>query len=112
MKPKPYLSQNNIACIRYGKWLGRVLAASRRIRAMRKGEIVAYDIEGEKARFAQLLARAREARARIFRECGDCAYGDDWLSFCMCNNKHVNYGGKISHEKACTCPFYEERREE
>ena len=108
MKPKLHLSPDNIASIRYGKWLGRVLAASRRIRAMRKGEIVAYNIEGEKASFAQLLEKARAARARIFRDCCDCVH-EDAFECTVRGERLIDCRGWI--EYAPTCPHYKERGE-
>lgn len=98
--PTSYLSPRDIACIEYGRRLDVALWCF----GERDELCSRYEV-------ADAIKEARAARERIFRECSDCVHGEDWASFCLCSNKEICYGGKISHEKACTCEHYEERRE-
>lgn len=113
--PTNKLSPRDIACVRYGKWLGRVLAKSRCIRALRRGEVTVYNLDlelnHELVRFDDLILKARAARDRIFRTCANCARSSAFVGYMNGENYYAcKRGGWVPETSATTCPKYWERR--
>ena len=101
--PTSELSPRDIAAMDYGHQYMKV------INAFRQRNFVPRCYRYYRGFVRDEIKVARRSRAYIFRKCSDCVYGEDWASFCLCKNKEIGYGGKISHEKACTCPHFKAR---
>lgn len=94
--PKEKLTPRDLACIEYGKALRHL-----------RDEYVARHYTYEYEYVEELIAKARAARERIFRECDNCIH-EDAFDCTIRKERLIDCYGY--NELAPTCEHYEERR--